>query len=352
VVTLKPFKLFLTFVLAISFCTTAFAQGEDRVTVNLADFSDISHLTLSGSTADYGNPIEVGGQDVMCLTTANNSQAGGAFLTESISLQDGASFSTYFTFQITGNGGSSDNDGPGADGLVFVVQTASNEFGNSGGGIGYDGIDNSVGIEFDTWNNGGGDGNNGNHIGIDFDGNVNSVETYNVATRMNDGNVWHAWIDYDGDNEVLEVRISQNDERPASAAISSSVDLPSYLGQDEAYVGFTVATGGAYGNHDIRSWHFTNEYAPIDELAVQWDGNDHYYFAVEGGLTWPEANDLANDMSYYDSDGNYYYAHLLTVTSQEENDFIVANFTDEIANLYFLGGYQTNRDNEPAGDWA
>lgn len=42
-----------------------------------------------------------------------------------------------------------DGLGCGADGLVFVVQTNSNKVGG-GGGIGYQGIPNSVGVELDT----------------------------------------------------------------------------------------------------------------------------------------------------------------------------------------------------------
>ena len=41
---------------------------------------------------------------------------------------------------------------------MFVLQTVSSNVGGVGGGMGYVGIPNSVGIEFDNWNNGAGDG--------------------------------------------------------------------------------------------------------------------------------------------------------------------------------------------------
>lgn len=63
----------------------------------------------------------------------------------------------------------------GADGMVFVIQNAANTVGTMGGGIGYGGLSHSIGVEFDDWNNGEGDGNNANHAGIDINGNVNSV---------------------------------------------------------------------------------------------------------------------------------------------------------------------------------
>jgi len=324
------------------------AQQNNHVVVNFPDFSDISALTLSGSTAGYNNPVN-DGVDVLRLTNANFSQAGGAFLTQSISLQNSASFSTYFTFRMSSPGYG------GADGLAFVVQRNSNQYGGAGGGIGYYGIDNSLAVEFDTWNNGEMDGHNANHVGISIDGDLNSVARANIGTDMSNGAIWYAWVDYDGANNALEVRLAQNDTRPANPTVSYGVNLSNVLGQDDAYVGFTAATGGAFENHDIRSWFFTNDFAPIEEAPTlaTWQNNGHIYEAVAvTGLTWPQANDMANGMSYYDGSGNYWYAHLLTVTSADENSFIVNNFAPQIAAMYFLGGHQISFGNEPAGGWA
>ena len=49
------------------------------------------------------------------------------------------------------NLGSRPNDG--ADGIAFVIQPLASDLGGTGGGIGYQGIDPSVAVEFDTWNN-------------------------------------------------------------------------------------------------------------------------------------------------------------------------------------------------------
>lgn len=45
------------------------------------------------------------------------------------------------------------NDQTGADGMAFVLQTLSNTFGNTGGGLGYGGLSPSLAVEMDTWNN-------------------------------------------------------------------------------------------------------------------------------------------------------------------------------------------------------
>ena len=57
----------------------------------------------------------------------------------------------------------------GADGIAFVLQPLSSDQGGIGGGIGYAGIDPSVAVEFDTWNNGY-SGTASNHAAVMFDG--------------------------------------------------------------------------------------------------------------------------------------------------------------------------------------
>lgn len=263
---LKAWFMILT--LALAFALVPAPAHAATTTVTFSNFSDISDLVLSGNTAGYGNPIFFGGQHVLRLTRGLG-QAGGAFLRDPIALTDSsgfkASFSTAFAFQITAPVGCVDSDGvQGADGLVFVVQTTSNQYGASGGGIGYQGIPKSVGIEFDTWNNGGVDRGNGNHVGIDVNGSVNSVAFAPVTEgHMNNQNVWHAWVDYDGDTQELEVRVSQSSTRPASPTLRHTIDLPAVLESPDAYVGFTSGTGCAGGQHDIRNWEFTNTYRPI-----------------------------------------------------------------------------------------
>jgi hypothetical protein len=230
----------------------------NAVTISYPDFSDLSAFTLNGDATGL-NPSG----NVLNLTDGL-SQGGSAFLTTPVTLLNESSFSTTFEFRIDDPSGASDIDGQGADGIVFVVQTVANSTGGIGGGIGYLGITNSVGVEFDTWNNGPADDNNGNHVGINLAGSVDSVVQSGVPTRMNNGAVWSAWVDYDGLNDLLEVRLAETGVRPASALLSYSVDLVGELGQAEAFIGFTSGTGAAGGDHDILSWTFVDDFDPID----------------------------------------------------------------------------------------
>ena len=195
-------------------------------TITFNNFSDVSSLQLNGSAAGIGNPV--GG----ALRLTNDlGQGGSAFLKNSISLAADASFSSFFSFRI-----------------VFAVQTVANNVGGIGGGIGYQNIAKSVGIEFDTWDNGGWDENDGNHLGIDLNGSIDSVVQTHVGSRMNNGNIWYAWVDYNGATDLLEVRLSENSNRPNTSALSLTRDLTGDLQGTNAFVGFTSGTGAAGGN--------------------------------------------------------------------------------------------------------
>ncbi|NCR42696.1 MAG: hypothetical protein GPJ21_24685, partial [Microcystis aeruginosa W13-11] len=120
-------------------------EGE-AITVEQNGLIDPSNFTLNNS-AQFSN------SSVLRLTN-DYGQSGSAFLTNTISLSNNTSFNSYFQFQITNSDGLGDDDGAGADGLVFIIQTiANNVVGSEGGGMGYAGINQSLGIEFDTYYN-------------------------------------------------------------------------------------------------------------------------------------------------------------------------------------------------------
>lgn len=226
------------------------------LTVSYTDFSSTLGLTLNGSA----NVVNTADGDVLRLTPASVTQSGSAFSSTAI---NASSFSSFFTFRITDPGGSpfDGNTDSGADGLVFVVQSVSSSIGGAGQGIGYEGIGNSVGIEFDTWHNSAYADLDSNHLGIDTNGNMTSLVTEGVSTRFDDGNLWYAWIDYDG--TTLEVRTNQTGVRPGSSLLSLNIDIVNLLGQTDAYVGFTSGTGADWGNHDIVGWEYRDNYDPV-----------------------------------------------------------------------------------------
>ena len=60
----------------------------------------------------------------------------------------------------------------------------------------------------------------------------------------------------------------------------------------------------------------------VEAVILQWEigdgGNGRYYELVEESLNWEAARDAAAARSFLGSVG-----HLLTITSQEENEFLV-----------------------------
>lgn len=217
-------------------------------TISYSDFSSTAGLQINGNAFQNGNKLT--------LTPATYSQGGSAFSTSKVSLAANASFSTVFKFDIQDRGGLAG----GADGLTFTMQTNSNTVGGSGGGIGYAGIPNSVAVEFDTYDNGEPGGSN--HVGIDVNGSMNSVVSSGfLSPDFDNGAFWWAWVDYDGVIQKLDVRWSQTSTRPLAAMLSASgLDLPTILGSNQVYVGFTAGTGAGYGQHNIDSWNFADTF--------------------------------------------------------------------------------------------
>lgn len=223
------------------------------------DFSDTSRLKVNGDA----RAVATSDGSVLRVVGAKSRQAGSVF---SLLPIRAATFSARFTVRISTPGGIVDPTGSqGADGVAFVVQSLTNSIGAQGGGIGYGGVTNSVAVELDTFQNPAGFDPNSNHIGINLNGDtthgIGSPYTAPVVPNFDDGNKWFVWVDYDGKD--LAVRANQSGLRPPFALLSRPVDLPSLLGQEQGFVGFTAATGDAWENVDILSFEYRDAYQPI-----------------------------------------------------------------------------------------
>ena len=223
-------------------------------------FPNTDGLQLNGDAARTENFLR--------LTSSQIGQAGSVFTATPVELGNLNSFSVFFLFRIANSSGIGDSDGIGADGLVFVLQTVSNSVGIGGGGIGFQGISPSVGIEFDTYQNREWD-LDGNHVGLNLNGNPASVQTTYEPLRFNSSYFWHVWIDYNGNSKTIEVRWSWNGERPLAPLLSREIDLQQQLGQSSAFIGFTSATGAGFGAHEVRKWYFRSSYNPVGDAPLQ-----------------------------------------------------------------------------------
>jgi len=255
-----------SFCVAICFGVTAHAQS-----VSYPNFCSTSGLTLVGNP----NPPTTVGSSPNCvlqLTSNIDSQSAAAYSTTALTLGSNDTFSTTFQFQILNPGGIDP-----ADGIVFVLAASPTGLGGAGGDIGYGGVGNSVGIEFDTYNNGSDDGNSSNHVAIDEDGNVDNgtsesdqdlTNVYGIQTCgfgagagcMSNGDVWTVSIGYNGDDQELSLTISDPAEGSADVIYNNlPIDVSSFLGGSTAYVGFTAGTGAGNETQDIINWQFADD---------------------------------------------------------------------------------------------
>jgi hypothetical protein len=98
------------------------------------------------------------------------------------------------------------------------------------------------------------------------------------------------------------------------------------------------------------------EFSEPNAGPVKWaiadGGNGHFYLpvAVPEGITWSQANGAASSLG----------GHLVTMTSLEENDFVLAQVRDDIYWTKYgrgasvgpwIGGYQLPGSVEPANGW-
>lgn len=254
--------------LAIAACACAPVHGQFNYTTFPIP-PNPSGLNLVGNTiiSSVTNPGR------LRLTTNTGNQIGAAWYPTRQSVAQG--FTTTFTFQISlSSGGGAPN---GADGFAFVIQNASaSAITGSGGGctIGYDGIANSVVVEFDTFTTGGvcvGTGNvndpNGNHISVHTQGTAPntvkesaSIGIFSPAASMETG-THTVRVDYTPgslsvyyDDLFTPVIVA-----PINLASTLSLGGPA---SNSAWLGFTAATGGSFSRHEIISWSFTPVTSP------------------------------------------------------------------------------------------
>ena len=245
---------------------------DDTLLPNYPDFSSAANLNFNGNASQAGNVLQ--------LTPNSNNQVGSAFFDQAIPLAADASFRTAFGFQILG--------GNGADGFTFTVQNdpaGADAIGALGSALGYEGISNSIAVEFDTYKNSGVEFNN-NHIAV-VSGTVTNELGLGVPDfDLNSGNEYYAWVDYNGVSDVLAIYVSTDSTKPEFALFKTTVDLELAVGS-EAYFGFTAATGGFVNAHQITSWTLDQQAPPLDPPTEP--GDTVLGVAVASGLNQPIA---------------------------------------------------------------
>ncbi|RPH46223.1 MAG: DUF1929 domain-containing protein, partial [Burkholderiales bacterium] len=227
-----------------------------RATVPPSAMLGTSITSFAGNTAIAMNgDADVSNDGALRLTSAKTSQAGSAWYRSPVTLLPTSSFVTRFQFRMGG--------GTNGDGFAFVVQgNDTMALGGAGGALGYGGIERSIAVKFDAYQNAGEP--NDNHIAVLVNGSMVAIAPTPAPFRLADNAVHTAWVVYDGIGKRLLVNLEQGATNVTSTwpVLTVPLDLPAIVG-DAMLMGFTAGTGGAVQEHRIEHWSFTAGVAPV-----------------------------------------------------------------------------------------
>lgn len=184
----------------------------------------------------------------------------------------------------------------GADGIALVFQNSSPyALGWSGGGIGYDGIKNSIAIEFDTFSN---DSTqienlfdpNGNHIAVQCNGaNENTSKHYpdiklalndNIPIIHSDGRIYYVSVNYNPQSKTMTVYFDSTKYLSKPVIVLRDYDLSKLINLENnisAYIGITGATGCAFQNQDILSWDLCIDKAFVTDVDEDTEADEELF---------------------------------------------------------------------------
>jgi hypothetical protein len=231
-----------------------------------SSFSGAS-LLLNGSAALNGTHLR--------LTDGNKSEASSAYYPSPVNVQN---FSNDFTFQISGGH---------ADGMTMVIQnTGANALGALGAALGYGagaqaGIGKSLAVKFDIYNN---SGEGADSTGLFVNGatpTTPSTDLTSTGLVLSSGDIMHVHATYDG--KLLTVVITDT-KTGKTATQSYTIDIPSTVGGNTAYVGFTAGTGNITAVQDVLTWTYVAT-PPPPTLPSFANGFTAGLMALNGGTT-------------------------------------------------------------------
>jgi hypothetical protein len=183
------------------------------------------------------------------LTDGLANEAGTAWFNTPVNIQN---FTNDFTFQLSN---------AQADGFTFTIQNAgATAIGPSGGGLGYGpdtpggtgGIPKSVAIKFDLFNN---NGEGADSTGLYNNGVSPSVPSTDMTGKvdLHSGDTFSVHMVYNGTTLTMTLT---DGVTHATFSTSWAVNIPSIVGGNTAFVGFTGGTGGLSASQKIETWSF------------------------------------------------------------------------------------------------
>ena len=180
---------------------------------------------------------------VLQLTNGSKNEATSVWYTTPVNVQN---FTTDFEFLEMA---------AGADGFTFTLQnTGPAVTGAKGGSLGYAGIGKSVAIKFDLYDDA---GEGTDSTGIYVNGTYPSTPALDMTASgvsLHSTDLLHAHVTYDGATVSWTITDTVTG---ASYSASQVLNIPSTVGGNTAYVGFTAGTGGLTAIQQIANWTYS-----------------------------------------------------------------------------------------------
>jgi hypothetical protein len=292
---------------------------------------------FSGSSSSFsfnGSSATIVGTKLQ-LTDGSPNETASIFYKKPVNV---SSFTTTFTFQLLN---------AVADGFTFTIQSISpTAIGSRGGGLGYQGIGNSVAVKFDLYSNAGeGNDSTGLYINGAAPTSANSIDLTKTGINLHSGDTFNVTMTYNG--TTLNVTITDTVTN-ATATQSYQVNIPAIVGGTSAYVGFTGGTGGRTATQDILTWTYTpGPAAPTNltatstatgQISLSWVDNatDATGFKIEistDGINFTQLTVVSGNVyNYVDSgltSGQKYYFRIRATNTA--SDSLYSNIASAIA---------------------
>ncbi|MEM6348439.1 MAG: gliding motility-associated C-terminal domain-containing protein [Bacteroidota bacterium] len=256
----------------------------------------MGQFALNGNATALGN-------DCFRLTQAFNFQNGSVWYLNQVDVSQ--SFDLIFEVNL------GCKDGDGADGVAFVLQQVSTNVGTAGGGLGYAGIQPSIAIELDTWQNNEVNDPFSDHMAIMRNGATNHNSTNNLAGPVNisatSGNVedcnFHDFrVTWNADSLIMRVYF----DCELRLTYNGNLIQSTFGNNTQVFWGFTGATGG-FNNVQQFCLDFISFTEALRDTAicpnttVQLDAGagDTYQWSPATGLSDPQIrNPIAQPGTY------------------------------------------------------
>ncbi|KAL0485085.1 peptide-N4-(N-acetyl-beta-glucosaminyl)asparagine amidase [Acrasis kona] len=211
-----------------------------KPTFSLDDPNAHSKIICVGDASLQVTPKDAskGERDYFNLTKNTSSQKGAIWLKDTISTNH--SFTSMCEFIITQDG---------ADGLALVVQNQSlSAIGGDGCNMGHVGIQNSVAVEINTFQN----------KQIRVLSSSKPIITKSIK-NVSDGKLHSLWVMYDSENECINVGLDD-----VMVLENVKLNLVQACAGNDAWIGHTAATGGYHQKHDVMNWSLSTTTSQFD----------------------------------------------------------------------------------------